>query len=281
VEDALGHRQGPLTDVERQEPLTLGLYGDPDPVRGARQALARLIFAAGARFEGTEHGIEFVSLHLAALQIVQEIVRKGLQLVSGLDQPLQDGIGIDLEHPRRAPDAQAFGQARDDPYNEVRRGPLPVKDGAEGLQKVAVTDDAQQLAPGTATGMAVGTEVTQPEPAAIATVRVRAEVGRGVDLTTASARHDDAWWWSGGGSRAGIGGVRTGVAGRFVGESCKGLGLTRALGPWRWGLRCRRAHGGVAGPRPVEHDAQPRQSDQHQLIEKEIGNHGKILSYKC
>ena len=234
MEDALGHRQGPLTDVERQEPLTLGLYGDPDPVRGARQALARLIFAAGARFEGTEHGIEFVSLHLAVLQIVQEIVRKGLQLVSGLDQPLQDGSGIDLEPPRRAPDAQAFGQARDDPYNEVRRGPLPVKDGAEGLQKVAVTDDAQQLAPGTATGMAVGTEVTQPEPAAIATVRVRAEVGRGVDLTTASARQDDAWWWSGGGAR-GRGSVACAQA------SQGGLWVSPAKG---WGSRVRLGRGG-------------------------------------
>jgi len=39
VEDALGHRQGPLTDVDRQEQFTLGLYGAPDPVRGARQAV--------------------------------------------------------------------------------------------------------------------------------------------------------------------------------------------------------------------------------------------------
>ena len=63
-------------------------------------------------------------------------------------------------------------------------------------------------------------------------------------------------------------------------SSCKGLGLTRALGQWRWGLRCRRARGGGAGPRPVEHDAQPRQGDQHQLIAKESGNHGKTPSYR-
>jgi hypothetical protein len=30
-------------------------------------------------------------------------------------------MGIDLEDLRRAPDAQAFGQAADDPYDEVRR----------------------------------------------------------------------------------------------------------------------------------------------------------------
>ena len=35
---------------------------------------------------------------------------------------------------------------------------------------------AVELSPGTATGMAVGTEVAQPEPAAIATARMGTEV---------------------------------------------------------------------------------------------------------
>ena len=69
--------------------------------------------------------------------------------------------------------------------------------------------------------------------------------------------------------------VLTGVARRFLGEARKGFGLTLALGQWAWGLRCRRTHGGgVAGPRPMEHDAQPHQSDQHQLVKKEMRNHG-------
>src|SRR6266516_6142300 len=55
VEDALCQGPSPLTDVDRQEQFTLGLYGDPDPVRGARQALERLILADCARFEGTEY----------------------------------------------------------------------------------------------------------------------------------------------------------------------------------------------------------------------------------
>src|SRR5215468_10736518 len=53
-----------------------------------------------------------------------------------------------------------------------------------------------------------------------------------------------------------------------------------ALGPWAWGLRCRRPHrSGIAGPRPMKHDAQPHKRDQHQLGEKEMGDHGKIPRY--
>src|SRR4029450_821395 len=38
--------------------------------------------------------------------------------------------------------------------------------------------------------------------------------------------------------------------------------------------------GGVAGPRPMEHEPQPEKSHQHQLVEKERGNHGKTPSYR-
>jgi hypothetical protein len=52
---------------------------------------------------------------------------------------LQHRVGIDLKHPSSASDAQALGQARDDSYEEVRRCPLAVKDGAEsGLEQSAV-----------------------------------------------------------------------------------------------------------------------------------------------
>src|SRR5438093_710542 len=60
------------------------------------------------------------------------------------------------------------------------------------------------------------------------------------------------------------------------GEARKGCDLTIAL--WHWGRRLwgRRAHGGgVAGPRPMEHEAQPHKRDQHQLVENERKYHGK------
>ena len=70
----------------------------------------------------------------------------------------------------------------------------------------------------------------------------------------------------------------TGIAGRLGGEARKGCGLTMALWPWGCRLRCRRTRGRVAGPRPLEHDAQPYQVYQHHMVVKEMGDHGKIPS---
>jgi hypothetical protein len=44
-------------------------------------------------------------LHLLDPYVVQDVLREGPQLLRGLHQPLQHRIGVDLEHPRRAPDA--------------------------------------------------------------------------------------------------------------------------------------------------------------------------------
>jgi hypothetical protein len=40
---------------------------------------------------------------------MQEVLREGSQLLRRFDQPLQHRIGVHLEHPCRAPNAQAFG----------------------------------------------------------------------------------------------------------------------------------------------------------------------------
>src|SRR5215831_14739841 len=125
---------------------------------------------------------------------MQEVLRAFSQQIRRLHEPLQHRIRVHLEHPRRAPDTQAFSQAADDPYDEVRRGPLAVKDGAEGLEKGATTSDAEQLAPGTATGMAISTEIAPAHPAPIGTVRVWAKVRRGVDLAAAPPCGPNAWW---------------------------------------------------------------------------------------
>jgi len=69
---------------------------------------------------------------------------------------------------------------------------------------------------------------------------------------------------------------------RLGGEARKGFRLTLALGPWGWRLLWRWASGGrVAGLHPLEHEAQPHQGDQHQLVEKERRYHGKTPSDKC
>jgi hypothetical protein len=75
--------------------------------------------------------------------------------------------------------------------------------------------------------------------------------------------------------------VCTGVAGRLCGEARKRCGRTVALLPWWCRMRWRRESGSTgAGPCPMEQDTQPHQGDQPQLVEKEIGDHGKPLSYR-
>src|SRR5438093_1065483 len=44
--------------------------------------------------------------------------------------------------------------------------------------------------------MAIGAEIAPADPAPIRTVWIGAEMVRGVDLTAASSRHDDARGWS-------------------------------------------------------------------------------------
>jgi hypothetical protein len=43
---------------------------------------------------------------------------------------------------------------------------------------------------------------------------------------------------------------------------------------WQGGWE-QRARGGVAGPRPLEHAAEPPRDNQYQLVEKESGYHGQ------
>ena len=97
-----------------------------------------------------------------------------------------------------------------------------MKDGAEGLEKVATTSDAEQLSPETATRMAVGAAVAPADPAPVGTGWVGRELVGGVDLTAAPARHDDVRWWGCRGVWAGVTHMCTGVAGRLGGEARTG-----------------------------------------------------------
>jgi hypothetical protein len=75
--------------------------------------------------------------------------------------------------------------------------------------------------------------------------------------------------------------VLTGVAVWLTGEACKRFRLAAALGRWECGREYRRGrNGGVTWPYPVEHDTQPQKGDQHQLVEKEVGDHGKTPSHR-
>jgi hypothetical protein len=51
-----------------------------------------------------------------------------------------------------------------------------MKDRAMGFEEVALTTAAIQLSPRATAGMTVGADIAQPEPAAIATVRIGTEM---------------------------------------------------------------------------------------------------------
>ena len=156
-----------------------------------------------------------------------------------------------------------------------------MKERAAGLEKVAATGDTQQLPPGTAPGMAISAEMPPAHPAARGTVQVGAAMGGGVDLASSPPRGRHAWGRECGGLWVRGAEVLTNVAVWLGGEAHKRLGLTVALGHGGWQLRCRGARGGgVARPCSLEHEPQPEKRKQHQLREKECGNHGTTPSNK-
>jgi len=104
-----------------------------------------------------------------------------------------------------------------------------VKECAEGLEKRAVTGDAQQLPPGASIGMAVGAEIAPAHPAPIGTVWVGAEMRGGVHLAAAPPCGHDAGWRGAGCLWTEVAGMRTGVAMKLFGEARKGLALTMTL----------------------------------------------------
>jgi hypothetical protein len=190
----LGHRQGAIPDVERQQQFTLGIHRYPDPLGRPLQTLDGLGLAHLTVLDRAEQRKQLIELHLPDLYVMQEVLGEGAQLLRCLNEPLQHGIGVHLEHPCRASDAQPFGQTGDDAYDEIDGCALAVKERTKSLEKVATTDHTQQLLPGPTIGMAIGAEIAPSHPAPIETIRVRAAMDGGVNLASASPRRHDARW---------------------------------------------------------------------------------------
>jgi Bifunctional DNA primase/polymerase, N-terminal len=107
---ALRHGQRTVPDVDGQEQLGHGIKRHLHPVRGVRQALEGLGLMTLTILDRPEPGIEFVQLHLGDADGVQEVLGEDLKMVGGFDQPLQNRVGGDLEHPGHRPNPQAFSQ---------------------------------------------------------------------------------------------------------------------------------------------------------------------------
>src|SRR5262249_41245324 len=80
----------------------------PASIRGMRPGGgAKMPFILPIRLtslHGAKQGKEFIQLHLRDPHVVQEILRKGLEMLRGLHQPLQHRTRVDLEHPRHCTD---------------------------------------------------------------------------------------------------------------------------------------------------------------------------------
>src|SRR6266852_1648041 len=153
-----------------------------------------------------------------------------------LDQPGQDSIGIDLKHAGHGTDAHALRQRAHRPHQLLGRHALAMQRGAVGFLEIATTAGAMQLAPGTAAGMTVGAEIAEPHPALIRTVRIRAEMLRGIDLARPSPRGHDAGWRTTRQLGSMLVGLLTGGTGGLAGEARKRLWVAGALARWHDGL---------------------------------------------
>src|SRR5262249_32222809 len=143
----------------------------------------------------------------------------------------------------------------DDMHDEADREAIAMAQGAVRLQKVSITAGTVELPPRAATGMAVGPQVVQRQPAAIVTIGVGTNRPRGVHRLWTSVR-----WGHGIGRQRRRGGGRYGHSPtqsrvRLVREARKQFGLGAA---WALGLR---GHGwgggGWLGLRELQHKEEP------------------------
>ena len=100
---------------------------------------------------------------------------------------------------------------------------------------------------------------------------MRAEVPRRVHLARPSPRGHDTGWRAPGRLGSVLVGLLTGGTGGRAGEARKWLRVAGALARRRQGLGwplipC----GAIAWPRMMQHDAEPEESQEHQLVEKEV-----------
>ena len=130
---------------------------------------------------GAEHGIQLIELYLWDVFLAEEVAGKGVQLLGGLHQPVQHGVGGDLKDPRGGANPQTLAQARQHPDDQLPGDLLAMQERAMMLGKGALARSTLALSPGAAIRMSIGPEVAQPEPAALATTPMWTEVPGGID----------------------------------------------------------------------------------------------------
>ena len=97
-------------------------------------------------------------------------------MLGHLDQPRQDGIGVDLEHAGHGTDAQTLRQRAHRPHQQVGRDAFAMQRGTMSFENVAIAGGTVELPPGATTGMAVRLEIPTASPPIIGTVRMGTEM---------------------------------------------------------------------------------------------------------
>src|SRR5881409_1497538 len=142
---------------------------------------------------------------------------------------------------------------------------------AMGLQHIPLTLAAIQLSPRATVGMTMRTEIAEPHPTPIRTVRIGAELLRGVHVARASPTGGDRRWRRGRWRRRGFLRLLTGGTAGLAGEARKRLGgagtLARRRQRFGWLLI---PSGTLAWPGIMQHDAEPEEPQDHELVEKEV-----------
>ena len=148
--------------------------------------------------------------------------------------------------------------------------------------EITITARAMQLAPRSTAGMTVRRDIAQPEPATIATVTIGTEMIGGVDMTAAaSCRRNRRGWRRRGLQPGSLERLLTSSARGLTGETRKGFGRRGAFAWWRHWCGWYQSSGcGLRWPHPREHEKHPHQSDQHELVDNEVGYHGTVPSHR-
>src|ERR1043166_176737 len=137
------------------------------------------------------------------------------------------------------------------------------------FREIPLARGALELAPGAAIGMAIGAQIAPPEPAAIATAPMGAEVLRGLHGARPAVCRGHRLGWRrrrrGGLCRLSL----TQGAWRSLGQASKRFGFlgARASGWLGWHERLVRGSG-VVGPQPAEHQEDANQRPEPEWVEK-------------
>ena len=89
-----------------------------------------LILTEVAVLDLTQDGIQFIELQLLQVQGTEKRGGKGAELLGRFGQPVQHGVGGDLEDAGRGADTQALRQTGQDPHDAFDLGVFAVEDRA-------------------------------------------------------------------------------------------------------------------------------------------------------